>query len=164
MRAKMQLVVASGRSSQAMARTCLEGIQRQEPLMRSRKCLARAPKAQGKLESPSTAVLVEQERTVSVSLGASFGIVVPVSRLRTQSRGIPSFGPSATSTASASWLRQLGPPNLAPLHSQGSVARPLADVARAASTSPGVSGCWSSHAYSDRHPDRRRARSPCLEQ
>src|SRR3989442_369254 len=41
MRAKMQLAVVSARSSQATARTCLEGIRRQEPLKRSRKCLAR---------------------------------------------------------------------------------------------------------------------------
>src|SRR2546425_11842995 len=34
MRAKMQLVVASGRRSQVMARTCLEGIQRQDHLTR----------------------------------------------------------------------------------------------------------------------------------
>ena len=108
---------------------------------------------------------------MSRSLSASFGIVVTVSKLMTHSRGIPSFGPSATSTgiprtrivtgatvdepanfvgfiprqedqrAAAGGFRELGPPDLAPLHSQGSPARLLADAARAASTSSGVSGC-----------------------
>ncbi len=42
--------------------------------------------------------------------------------------------------AAASWPRELCPPDLAPLHSQGSAARPLADAALAASTSSVVSG------------------------
>jgi hypothetical protein len=42
--------------------------------------------------------------------------------------------------AAASWPRELSPPDLAPLHSQGSAARPLADAALAASTSSVVSG------------------------
>src|SRR2546425_6442381 len=39
-----------------------------------------------------------------------------------------------------SWHGELSPPDLAPLHSQGSAARPLADAALAASTSSVVSG------------------------
>jgi len=42
--------------------------------------------------------------------------------------------------AATGWSRQLSPPDLAPLHSQGSAARPLADAALAASTSSVVSG------------------------